>query len=164
LPGRIAALSQPRPELTAALNEALSLLSSQRIATGAVHGDFAPWNLRLHNARIAAFDWEYGCLEGPAGLDEIHYRLQVGYLLNNWSVDRALKELCETSVLDRYLSNADADSRRALVVLYLIDILTRLYAEGYDRTNDMVEWNQRLLSRLDRTDPSVRVRGEAILA
>ncbi|HEY8748826.1 MAG TPA: phosphotransferase [Tepidisphaeraceae bacterium] len=164
LPSRIAALPQPHPELTAALEEAMKSLAGQRIAVGAVHGDFAPWNLRLHKGRISAFDWEYGCLEGPAGLDEIHYRLQVGYLLDNWSVDRALKELSDAPVLDRYFSKPDPAARRALIALYLVDVLTRLYAEGYDHTNDMVEWNQRLLSRLDLASPTVRAGREAILA
>ena len=72
LPARIAALPQPHPELIAALDEAMASLAGQRIAVGAVHGDFAPWNLRLHNGRISAFDWEYGCLKAlPASTKSI---------------------------------------------------------------------------------------------
>ena len=42
------------------------------------------------NGSVAAFDWEYAQLDGLPYLDETHYRLQVGYLLNNWNLDRAL--------------------------------------------------------------------------
>ena len=145
---RIKALPKSQPELTVALDGVLATLSDQRIACGAIHGDFAPWNLRLHNGRISAFDWEYGCLEGPAGLDEIHYRLQVGYLINNWTVDTAVHELADSQVLDRYLSRPSPAARHALVGLYLIDMLVRLYAEGYDNGNEMVMWKRQLLSRL----------------
>ena len=141
--------TMPQPELAATLNRILATLSDQHIACGAIHGDFAPWNLRLHNGRISAFDWEYGCLEGPAGLDEIHYRLQVGYLINNWTVDTALRELADSHILNRYLSRPNPAARHALVGLYLIDMLVRLYAEGYDNGNEMVAWKRQLLSRLN---------------
>jgi hypothetical protein len=149
LVARISSLPVPRPQLSAALDRSLSALSDQRIRVGAVHGDFAPWNLRLHEGRITAFDWEYGSLEGPAGLDEIHYRLQVGYLLNDWTVETAMKELAEGDVLDHYLSSPQKIARHALIALYLVDVLTRLYNEGYDGANDMVAWNERLLVRLE---------------
>ena len=38
---------------------------------------------------------------------------------------------------------------RALVGLYLIELLTRLYSEGYDHTNEMVRWKLELLSALE---------------
>lgn len=162
LPGRIAALPEPQPQLAAALDASLAALADQRIRAGAIHGDFAPWNLRRHRGRIAAFDWEYGRLEGPAGLDEIHYRLQVGYLLENWTTDRAVNELAKSEALDRYLSQPTEPARRALVALYLVDVLTRLFAEGYDATNDMVAWNLQLLSRVSTR--TVAAPTEAVLA
>ena len=57
-----------------------------------VHGDFAPWNLRERDGAISAFDWEYGQPSGLPLLDELHYRLQVGFLLENWSPDQAAEE------------------------------------------------------------------------
>ena len=148
LPARIASLPQAHPELSAALEQALAGLENQRLATGVIHGDFAPWNLRRAGRTIRAFDWEYGQLDGPAGLDEIHYRLQVGYLLDQWNLEKAVAEMSRTDILNRYLSQPTQSSRRALLMLYLVDMLARLFGEGYDRANDMVEWHAQLLGRL----------------
>jgi len=153
LPRRIASLAEPHPELSAALEQALAGLENQRMATGLVHGDFAPWNLRRAGNVIRAFDWEYGHLDGPAGLDEIHYRLQVGYLLDNWTVEKAVADLTRTDILSRYCSQSRQSSRHALLMLYLVDTLARLYGEGYDRANDMVKWHARLLDRLRESAP-----------
>jgi hypothetical protein len=148
LPARIAALPHPHPELTEALEQALSVLDQESVRSGAIHGDFAPWNLRRYGNTITAFDWEYGNLDGPAGLDEIHYRLQVGYLLDHWTIERAASELTQPGVLDHYLARPNSSGRDALVMLYLVDILTRLYIEGYAQADEMVVWHANLLSRL----------------
>lgn len=148
LPARLATLPQPHPELSAALEQALAGLENQRIATGVVHGDFAPWNLRRTGQTIRAFDWEYGHLDGPAGFDEIHYRLQVGYLLHDWTLENAVAALTGSDLLSRYLSQPTRSSRQALLMLYLVDMLARLFGEGYDRANDMVDWHAQLLEGL----------------
>jgi hypothetical protein len=148
LPIRISNLPDPHPELSAGLEQALAGLENQQVLTGVVHGDFAPWNLRRRGKTIHAFDWEYGHLDGPAGLDEIHYRLQVGYLLDNWTIEQAIANLTDTDILSRYLSRPHQSSGHALLMLYLVDMLARLYGEGYDRANDMVEWHGWLLDRL----------------
>ena len=158
LPDRIAALPQPHPELAESLNGILAALADQRIRRAVVHGDFAPWNLRLQDGRLSIFDWEYGDLDGPAGLDEIHYRLQVGYLIHNWSVGKTVAEVCETAVLDRYLSQPGPAARRALVALYLVELLVRLYSEGYDRSNDMIAWKLELLALLGYARPAARLK------
>ena len=153
LPTRIASLREHRGELLAALDHVRSVLGDQQIAHGVVHGDFAPWNLRRSANAITAFDWEYGHLDGPAGLDEIHFHLQVGLLIHSWTVVDALAELTGKPVLDRYFSKPGTESRAALLTLYLVEILTRLFGEGYDASNDMVQWNLDLLSRLYRSSP-----------
>jgi hypothetical protein len=153
LPTRIANLPEPHPELSAALDDTLAVLEGQRMASGVMHGDFAPWNLRRRGKTASAFDWEYGNLDAPAGLDEIHYRLQVGYLLGDWTIEQAVAELLQPDILSHYLSKPNDASRTALIVLYLVDMLTRLFGEGYDRTNDMVDWNARLLCRLRDLSP-----------
>jgi hypothetical protein len=154
LGARIAALSPPRPELAEAMESISPLLRRHSMPVGIMHGDFAPWNLRQHRGQTAAFDWEYGLLNGPAGLDEIHYRLQVGFLMRNWSVEHAATELYRGEVLQ----NCPRSLKAAMITLYLVDMLARLFAEGYDGSNQMVNWTLRLLARL-----SSRVPGELAL-
>ena len=140
LPERIAALSPARPELTAALDEALPTLARTLVPLTVVHGDFAPWNLRRHRGRVAAFDWEYGQTGGIPGIDQTHYLLQTGYLLENWSVDEAVARLRDAA--------AKGGPGRPAQIVYLVDMLTRLFAEGYDVSNEMIEWKLRVLRRL----------------
>ena len=134
LRSRIAALDAEEPQLSSALDQALMGLGSMPLPVGVMHGDFAPWNLRFHHGRIRAFDWEYGSMSAPSDLDEIHHRLQVGHLLENWTVERAMHEL--------------RDIRQPLLILYLVDMLARLFAEGYDRSNEMLAWLDRMLGTL----------------
>ena len=136
---RIAASPEHRTELMAGLEIAMAGPADAPPGVAVLHGDFAPWNLRLRGGEVSAFDWEYGRLSGPAGLDEIHYRIQTGYLLRRWSVDRATHELRDVS--------------RPLLILYCVDMLARLFCEGYDQTNEMLAWTRRLLSRLTASAP-----------
>jgi hypothetical protein len=144
---RISDLPIPRPELDDALEEILPILEQTRVPSTIIHGDFAPWNLRADNGKVVAFDWEYAELDGLPLFDETHYRLQVGYLLDSWDIARACAALEEMQLHnDLSLSIAQV---RAIQAVYLIDNLTRLFAEGYDEAeNDMVGWYLKLLGQL----------------
>jgi hypothetical protein len=51
------------------------------VPCGYWHGDFAPWNTRVRDGRLALFDWE-SCEEGvPLGWDTFHFSVQVASLL-----------------------------------------------------------------------------------
>ncbi len=52
------------------------------IRCGISHGDFAPWNTRIHDGRLAAFDWEASCWNAPAQWDVFHFYIQVAVCLN----------------------------------------------------------------------------------
>ncbi|HXE52746.1 MAG TPA: phosphotransferase [Tepidisphaeraceae bacterium] len=132
LSSRIQAMRSTEPQLVRAFESALEAIEREPVAISIVHGDFAPWNLRLQHGHIAAFDWEYGSLSGPSGLDEIHHRLQVGYLLEHWTVDRAAHEF--------------RSAHRGILMFYLVDMLARLLSESYDRSNAMLGWLEQLLA------------------
>jgi hypothetical protein len=143
---RIAALGSHREELSAALGEVMPILRQFRVPVTIVHGDFAPWNVRQHHRIIAAFDWEYGQLSGLPLIDEIHFRLQVGLMLEHWSSAQGsawLDELATASPL-----KMEPRHVRAIAVIYVIDQLARLLGEGYDAKNDLVEWLLGLLALL----------------
>ncbi len=71
------------------LDDMMPALESLKVPWTIVHGDFAPWNLRQHGEHIAAFDWEYAQLDGLPLVDETHFRLQIAYLLNQWTDERS---------------------------------------------------------------------------
>jgi len=65
-----------------------------RIKAVVLHGDFAPWNLKLsHDGEVVVLDWETGCNAGPAGWDWLHYLVQRSLLVERNSVSNTLK-LC----------------------------------------------------------------------
>jgi len=66
---------------TAALAAARRELQNVRVPCGFWHGDFAPWNTRVRDGRLSAFDWE-SCSDGiPLGWDTFHFSVQVASLL-----------------------------------------------------------------------------------
>ncbi|HEX3355805.1 MAG TPA: phosphotransferase [Tepidisphaeraceae bacterium] len=153
---RIEHLPIPRPELADALHESLATLDEMHVPSTVIHGDFAPWNLREHHGKIAAFDWEYADLDGLPLIDETHYRIQVGYLLEKWNIPHAVASLGRVH-LENDLA-LTAKQVRALQVVYLIDNLTRLFHEGYDEAeNEMVAWYGQLLKALVATRKEMAV-------
>ena len=51
-------------------------LDRQTIHCGISHGDFAPWNTRVHEGRLLLFDWESTQWQAPTSWDVFHFRLQ----------------------------------------------------------------------------------------
>lgn len=132
--------------LQLAFDEILATLDDCDVPATIVHGDFAPWNLRQHGDRISAFDWEYAQLDGLPLIDQTHFVLQVGYLLDHWTDKRAATELMEVASLSPL--GLTCEQARALQGIYLIDMLARLIEEGYDPNDDMLAWYRRLLRRV----------------
>ena len=55
------------------------------VRTALVHGDFTPWNVALHAAGAAVYDWEDALEEGPPFWDLWHFAVQSAALLHRWS-------------------------------------------------------------------------------
>jgi hypothetical protein len=49
----------------------------QILSVGAWHGDFTPWNMARHGRRLQLWDWERFEEGVPAGLDQLHYPLNL---------------------------------------------------------------------------------------
>src|SRR6185437_6356785 len=132
--------------LSEILMDLMPSLEQMSVPVTIVHGDFAPWNLRIEGGTIAAFDWEYGQLSGLPLIDEIHYRLQVGLLLEHWSAHRGAEEiekLCQSRPQGLSCENA-----ATLAIVYLLDTLARLLNEGYGEDHEMIVWNRAVLGRI----------------
>jgi hypothetical protein len=124
----------------------IASLRQFEVPTTIVHGDFAPWNLRLHDGRIGAFDWEYAEPSGLPLMDEMHYRLQCGWLLENWLPGHAAQCLAEMAGEHRLgLSSASIE---AIAAAYLLDALARLLGEGYGDDHEIIVWHREVLNRV----------------
>jgi hypothetical protein len=62
-----------RERLGRCLNRVQAQVGSDRLAWGAWHGDWTPWNMARDGSRVLLWDWERFETGVPRGLDEIHY-------------------------------------------------------------------------------------------
>ena len=145
---RIAALQPARPALADALDAIMPTLEQTPVPSTIVHGDFAPWNLRTHDGKLAAFDWEYAEIDGLPLIDSMHFRLQVGLEMEKWDVATASERLASSTHDD-----FDTNQNRAILAVYLIDQLARLYREGYSSDHGMVAISEQLLARVEMPKP-----------
>lgn len=126
-----------------------------RVPATVVHGDFAPWNLRVHDGVAGAFDWEYGEPDGLPLVDECNHMLLVGYLMHGWTIDVAVSRL-EAMARSAPLGLA-APEVEALQLAYLAALVTRFLDEGAE-DEPLTQWFTQLLFALS---PSVDAGGSA---
>jgi len=116
---------RPAAELLGTLRPLVNDLAVRRTIA---HGDFAPWNLRQSGGSIAAFDWEDASIEGFPLTDALHHRLQVGLLLNRWSLSEA--DDCLMSFAAEPRRSIDREGASILEALYLMEQAARLVEGG----------------------------------
>lgn len=143
---RLAALGEPGIPARHVQDWAIKELEGAMLPRTIVHGDFAPWNLRLKHGQIVAFDWEYAHCDGLPLLDETHHRLQTGFLLHGWGASRALAELARLEALGIY--EMGPEHVRALQAIYLLDAFARRHEEGYPRDDRLLRSYAEMLERL----------------
>lgn len=89
------------------------------------HGDFAPWNIRVVNARnLQAFDWERGSTRGVPGWDWFHFTVQTAILARRHPAARAAAEaeqLLHSPRFQKYAAAAGIGGcARPLLLAYLL--------------------------------------------
>ncbi|WP_281966198.1 hypothetical protein [Serinicoccus marinus] len=73
----LAALEGAEAEpLRAAAEVLVSSEGDRKLAEGAAHGDWAPWNMATPAGRPVVWDWERFKLEVPIGWDAIHFEIE----------------------------------------------------------------------------------------
>jgi len=112
------------------VDAAHSALAGVRLPRTLVHGDFAPFNLRLDAGSLAGFDWENGTLDGLPLIDALHHELQVGFLLKDWDVGRAVRSL-DRFTAERTRAGLSGAQVRALQAVYLLDMYLRRVEGGH---------------------------------
>ncbi len=136
LPERLDAVGLSSGDLTLVLHRAVQDLAEINLSPTLLHGDFAPWNLRLERDAISAFDWEYGVLDALPGLDELHHHWQTGFLLHGWSVTQADGFLRDW--VSRPPASLVSGQAEALVKIYLLHGLVQRLETGHGDSDEMV--------------------------
>jgi hypothetical protein len=80
-------------------------LGSKTLCTVLQHGDFAPWNIRVHEGKWTVLDWERGEMNGMPVWDWLHFVIQPAVLVKRESSERILvrvKELRENPLFVQY--------------------------------------------------------------
>ncbi len=136
LPERLDAVGLSSGDLPLVLHRAVQDLAEINLSPTLLHGDFAPWNLRLERDAISAFDWEYGVLDALPGLDELHHHWQTGFLLHGWSVTQADGFLRDW--VSRPPASLVSGQAEALVRIYLLHGLVQRLETRHGDSDEMV--------------------------
>lgn len=124
--------------LEAALEEIERSLGGQPLPACMLHGDFAPWNVRLRADRLFVFDWEYAQTHGNPLQDYLHFHLMPRVLqARRWMVGPGFMRClltCAAGYANEVFGEESgiADAAGALAVHYLLDTVTfYVEASGY---------------------------------
>ncbi len=130
---RLLASGHARP-----LPAAVTALSDAQVHPTLMHGDFAPWNIRVTKARWVALDWERGEADGIPAWDWFHAVVQPAVLVQHAAPDALISQL--ERVLDsvefgRYAKLTRISGReRALALAYVGSCIRVIQqTEGGDR-------------------------------
>jgi hypothetical protein len=119
---------------TAALAAARRDLEKITVPCGFWHGDFAPWNTRVRDGRLAVFDWESSEDGAPLGWDAFHFSVQVASLLRK-----------------RWRTQFDLTAKpgvRGLFLLYLLASLGKSLDERAEQNDGLDYRKQALIAEL----------------
>lgn len=125
-----------------------------RLATIAVrpalfHGDFAPWNVRVHGGHWTALDWERGEPRGVPGWDWLHYVVQRAVLVerqDTGALVAMLEGLLASARFQSYTGKAGiAGCERWIALAYLLFAIHVLRpTEGLTSLRELcAEWARR---------------------
>jgi hypothetical protein len=105
------------------LPEPVMELAGTRFHPALMHGDCAPWNVKVADGRWTLLDWERGELTGVPGWDWFHFVMQPAVLVRREPVTRLLarfEQLLAGEDFVRFAQHAGiAGSERALALAYL---------------------------------------------
>ena len=106
------------------------------------HGDFAPWNMRLIDGKIALYDWEYFLPLAPAGWDIFYFIFRVENLIKLQSLEQIWSKIesgayLESLELWEKQAGIQVPDRRLLARFVLISIALDLVPKWICRENDL---------------------------
>lgn len=105
------------------LPRAVLALGALRVRPTLMHGDFAPWNVKVSRGHWTVLDWERGELAGIPGWDWFHFVIQPAVLVRHEGTEALLariERLLAATDFSAYAGSAGiGDHAHALVVAYL---------------------------------------------
>lgn len=120
------------PLLGPALDELSAQFGDTILGFGRWHGDWAPWNMGRHDARVQVWDWERSQAGVPLGFDVVHFALQREFRQRAGAAQAAdvLLRIAQQT-LSRWYKRPD--ELEATVLLYLVEILQRYILDAGER-------------------------------
>ena len=117
---------------------AVTAISGAKVHPTLMHGDFAPWNIRVTKERWIALDWERGETDGIPAWDWFHAVVQPAVLVQKAAPDAIIAQLArllDSVEFGRYAKlTGMAGQERALALAYVgYCIRVTRQTEGLDR-------------------------------
>lgn len=103
-----------RVVVTSALTRVLEKYRGTKVEFSACHGDFTPWNMFEERDELFVFDFEYGALTYPAGIDKCHFELQRLIFEERYTTEEIVAHCAQRN-----------NEEKELLTLYLLDIIAR---------------------------------------
>jgi len=109
------------------MGTAMSALAETKFHPTLMHGDFAPWNVKVCAGHWTVLDWERGQLEGVPGWDWFHFELQPALLVRHETAAQLFTRCERILASSDFLAYAAAAGigphARALLLAYLANCL-----------------------------------------
>jgi len=106
------------------LPQEVRALGSLRVRPTLMHGDFAPWNVKVSHGHWTVLDWERGELAGVPGWDWFHFVMQPALLVRRETPEKLLAHfegLLNLPEFQDYAGSARiVEQTRALAYAYLV--------------------------------------------
>ncbi len=127
------------------------------------HGDFTPWNTRIADNQIIAWDWEMFDTEYPAFFDAFHFIYQQSVLIDRVSYAQIRKRTdaffnlpCCRSFIDKSGINLDVLEQQYLYTIITTSLQSWTKQNSWHvQTNWLMHvWNEALNDMLTLEDPS----------
>ena len=103
-----------RVVVASALARVLERYCGREVNFSACHGDFTPWNMFVERGELFVFDFEYGALTYPDGIDKCHFELQRLIFEERYTTEQIVAHCAQRS-----------NEEKELLTLYLLDMISR---------------------------------------
>lgn len=112
----------------------LAHYAGKEVSCTAYHGDFTPWNTFAEGDMLYVFDWEYGKMTYPEGLDKCHFVIQTAIFEKHLPAEQ----------INELISELPKDTVR----MYLLDVISRFTTREEGHPSPEVSHSMRIWTEL----------------